>query len=161
MSTDTTVDPAAVAASDADVFLTRDEILAHDGRRFTTVPVNEWKQGAKVRISSLSSEMRDQLENYLIAQRKAGTQDNVRAMYVYLCAVDANGERLFTDPADVAALGKKSAVPIDRIFTASLILNDLGDEAVASEAGNSASEDSAISSAPSPSNDSTASPVSS
>jgi hypothetical protein len=158
MASDTdTADTAASPAPPTDgaqaaprVLLSRDFVVtASDGRRYQDVPVDEWKPGAVIRVSSLSSEMRDLLENYLIEQRKKGTQENVRAFYVWLCAVDADGKRLFSDPADVGVLGNMSAVPIDRIFRVTLRLNDVGDAAVETEAKNSEREGSATSSSPS------------
>lgn len=136
--------------SAAPIFLTRDEVLnAPDGRTFANVPVDEWKKGAVLRISSLSSEMRDLLENYVGAQQKAGTQDNIRAYYVWLCAVNPDGSRMFGDVAEVKVLGEKSALPIDRVFRKSIELNDMTDAAVEKEAKNSDSEGGATSSSPS------------
>lgn len=138
---------ASPASSVAPLFLSRDEIVAAPtGRRFENVPVDEWKPGAVVRVSSLSSEMRDALETFLIESRKLGRMENVRAFYVWLCAVDLNGDRLFHDIADVKALGNLNAAPIDRIFRVTLRLNDVGDAAVETEAKNSESESGATSS---------------
>jgi hypothetical protein len=121
-----------------------------EGRRFKDVAVDEWKPGGIVRVSSLSAEMRDLLENELARQREAGMNENLRAFYVWLCAVNPAGERLFDNVEQVAVLGRKSARPIERIFTETLKLNDLSEQAVESEAKNSAGEGSDTSSSPSP-----------
>lgn len=141
--------PGAIdnAAPPARMALTKDEILAAaDGRRYEDVPVHEWKPGGVVRVSSLSSEMRDLLENELVRQQALGGTSNLRAFYVWLCAVDDAGDRLFDNIDQIAVLGRKSAKPIDRIFTVTLRLNDLGEKAVETEAKNSAREGSDISS---------------
>lgn len=141
---------STIEAAPASSVLTKDEILAApDGRRYANVPVEEWKPGGIVRVSSLSAEMRDLLENELARQRTAGINENLRAFYVWLCTVDESGVRIFDHPDQVAVLGKKSAVPIERIFTETLKLNDLSDTAVEREAKNSEREGSDTSSSPS------------
>lgn len=99
-------------------FLTRDQIIAADDRKYETVSCPEW--GGDVRLKSISGTQRDAYESSVIA---AGSSDkrmnlrNARAKLIILCAVDDNGAQLFTTD-DLNALGRKNAAPIDRLFDA-------------------------------------------
>jgi hypothetical protein len=111
-------------------FLTKDQIFAAEDREFDEVPCPEW--GGDVRLASISGRQRDEYENSLIEQRgndRKMNLRNARAKLIVLCAVDENGSRLFT-PDDLAALGRKNAKPLDRLFTAAQKLAGLSDEDV-------------------------------
>ena len=101
--------------------LTRDEILGAEDRQTLEVPVPEW--GGSVLVRGLSGTERDQYEESLIRWRAGKGRNvaavpalnNARAKLVSLAVVNEDGERLFTD-RDVAALGEKSAVALERVF---------------------------------------------
>lgn len=107
--------------------LTKDEILAADDLPTEDVEVPEW--GGTVRVRTLTGAERDRFEES-ITQVKGGSVKtnyaNLRARLVALCAVDEQGRRLFSD-ADAAALGRKSAAALDRVFIAARRLNGMSD----------------------------------
>lgn len=98
--------------------LTRDQILEADDRRYDIVECPEW--GGDVRLRSITGTQRDAFEQSLMqtngADRKVNTR-NARAKLIVLCAVDENNQPLFVGD-DLAALGRKNAAPIDRLFDA-------------------------------------------
>ncbi len=110
--------------------LSRDAILAADDREYEVVPCPEW--GGEVRLRSLTGAERDAYEQSLVQTRGKSREMNLRnarAKLVALCAVDENGNRLFTD-ADVNALGKKNAKPLDRLFDVARRLSGLSEDDV-------------------------------
>ena len=110
--------------------LSRDAILAADDREYEVVPCPEW--GGEVRLRSLTGAERDAYEQSLVQTRGKSREMNLRnarAKLVALCAVDENGNRLFTD-ADVNALGKKNAKPLDRLFDVARRLSGLTEDDV-------------------------------
>ena len=121
--------------------LTREEILERDDVVYEDVPTPEWGAGAEVRIRGLSAYDRDRFEASVIqgtgAQRRVDTC-NLRARLVSWCAVDGEGERLFTR-SDVKALGEKSGRVVDRLFKAAQRLSGLTDDDVDELAKNSGS----------------------
>ena len=60
---------------------------------------------------------------------------NLRARLVALCAVDADGKRIFADD-DIPALGGKASAPLDRLFSAAQELNGLSGKDVEDLEGN-------------------------
>ena len=111
-------------------FLSRDAILDANDRAYETVSCPEW--GGDVRLRSITGAERDQYEQGLMQQRGKDRQMNLRnarAKLIVMCAVDEAGKRLFTDQ-DVAALGRKSAKPLDRLFDACRKLAGLSDDDV-------------------------------
>lgn len=120
----------------------KEELLALADRPFEEVPVPEWDavlKGAKLRITAMSAADRDawELEAYL--ERKgvgAAAAKNVRAKLVARCLVDESGERVFGE-ADVAALGRKSAKALDRLFDVAQRLNGLTETEMKAIEGNS------------------------
>lgn len=120
--------------------LSRDDILKAEDSAPVEVDCPEW--GGSVLVRGMTGKERDAWEVSLSdeASRTMSVQRggrsrvqpavnlvNVRAKLVARCCVDDEGERLFTD-ADVAALGEKSAAPIDRIFLVAARLCGIGDE---------------------------------
>lgn len=97
-------------------FLTREDILEVDDRKYETVPCPEW--GGDVRLRSISGTQRDAFEESLIKtngnDRKVNMR-NARAKLIILCAVDEDGRALFAAD-DLNALGRKNAAPLDRLF---------------------------------------------
>lgn len=104
--------------------LGRDEILAADDLPTTTVEVPEW--GGPVRLRTITAGERDAWDEVDLVRRlaKEPVSTPVRARLVALCAVDGNGQQLFSTK-DVEALAAKSAKAMDRVFGAASDLNFL------------------------------------
>jgi len=132
-------------------YLTKAEILAADDAKFAEVDVQEW--GGKVRVRTISGTERDQFDEYQDTVGKKGVRLGTRAFFCAMTICDETGKRTF-DPKDVESLGKKSIAALDRVFTVSLRLNGIGNDAIEERGKNSQggpSEDSGTSSpAPSP-----------
>lgn len=97
-------------------YLTRDDILQAVDLKYEDVQVPEW--GGVVRVRGLTGAERDAFEASVVERQ--GKQSklnmaNIRARLVALVIVDGDGKRLFSD-ADVAALGRKSGVALNRVF---------------------------------------------
>lgn len=113
--------------------LTREEILAADDRTATeTVPVPEW--GGEVIVGVIGGDERDRFDRYR-ESRRSGDNDGIRGLLVALTCRDEHGGQLF-QPADVAALGKKSSAALDRVFHAACRVNKIGAEAAEAEVKN-------------------------
>ncbi|WP_435107354.1 hypothetical protein [Nocardiopsis synnemataformans] len=116
-------------ATEAEEFLGRDAILTADDRLYDVVPVPEWN--GKVRIRSLTGTERDRFEADVAGNGKKLKLDNVRAKFVARSIVDAKGNQVFSNSgADIAALGKKNAAALNRVFEACQKLSGLTDEDV-------------------------------
>ena len=104
--------------------LTRDAILKIDDLKKEEVNVPEW--GGTIFVRSLTGLERDTFEEKLFSNTRKGqvntTPRNIRAAMVAFCAVDEEGNRLFSE-SDIEALGKKSAAALNRIFEAAQRLN--------------------------------------
>lgn len=112
-------------------------ILAFDDQETVDVIVPEWR-GETVRLRSMTADDRDGWETAIIVRNDlppAERQRGLRARLVALCAVNDRGERIFGDE-DVAALARKSAKAIDRLFDAAMKLNRLGAKDVEDEVKN-------------------------
>lgn len=112
------------------MLLTKDAILSANDLVTEDVEVPEW--GGTVRVRAISGTERDTFEQTIVTRRGKNVQTNlanIRAKMVALCVVDEAGQRLFND-SDVAALGKKSAAALDRVFTVAQRLAGLTDEDV-------------------------------
>ena len=106
--------------------ITRDDIISLNDSRIERVNVPEWDDYIYVRV--LTGTERDGWE--LSLQGSDSTRfSNVRARFVVLCSCNESGERVFKD-SDVAMLGAKSALALDRIFQAGLKLNKVTDDDV-------------------------------
>lgn len=105
--------------------LNKEQILKADDLKTETVSVPEW--GGDVLVRALSGTERDRFESMIVSgqgrNQKVNTE-NVRAKLVALVAVGEDGKRLFSD-ADVAALGKKNAAPLERVFKVGMRLSGL------------------------------------
>jgi len=98
--------------------LSRAAILAAVDLPRETVAVPEW--GGDVLVQGLTAKERDAFEiSWYTGQGKNRQENltNLRARLSARCAVDESGARLFSD-ADIAALGGKSAVALQRVFEA-------------------------------------------
>jgi hypothetical protein len=118
------------------MLLSREAILGADDLPTKDVHVKQW--GGSVRIRSLTGTDRDQFEADVLGARRLGqvSPGNVRARYVSLCVVDAEGNNIFS-AADIEALGRKSGEALDTVYQAVLSLNALSDDDVEELAGNS------------------------
>ncbi len=111
-------------------YLSRDDILSAEDREYAEVDCPEW--GGTVRLRSISGMQRDAYEQSLMEHRGKSREMNLRnarAKLIILCAVDAEGRRLFTE-ADLQALGRKNAKPLDRLFDACQKLAGISSEDV-------------------------------
>ena len=115
--------------AETEEFLGRDAILTADDRLYDVVPVPEWN--GKVRIRSLTGTERDRFEADVAGNGKKLKLDNIRAKFVARSIVDAKGNQVFSNSgADIAALGRKNAAALNRVFEACQKLSGLTDEDV-------------------------------
>ncbi len=105
--------------------LSKDQILSADDLPTQDIEVPEW--GGTVRVRSLTGRERDTLEVQISLARKNGTELDIRGATTGRCMVDENGHRLFTDK-ELAALGRKSAAVLDRIWDIVRELSGMTDE---------------------------------
>jgi hypothetical protein len=98
--------------------LDKDAILGMTDIQMEPLVIPEWNNGT-IYIRALTGAQRDKFESSMIKMRQDGkkevTSDNFRARLCVMCIVDANGKRLFRDD-EAAALGKKNAAAIARIY---------------------------------------------
>ena len=109
----------------------RDKILAADDVRTEDVEVPEW--GLTLRLRGMTGSERDQFEQSLMVERggrRIMDTANIRAKAVAKCAVDEDGQRVFSD-ADANELGGKSAAVLERLYDVAARLSGLREEDVA------------------------------
>lgn len=105
--------------------LTAQQILAaNDLPPPVRVEVPEWGEGAYVMVRSLSAKERDEWENWCSKAQKRENTVGIRAKLCIMCICDEQGARVFDDK-QMDTLGAKSAVPIDRIWSAARDANAL------------------------------------
>lgn len=124
------------------MLLSKQAILAAKDIETKDVDVPEW--GGCVRVKALTGSERDAFEQETVARKGKNVETNlrnIRARLVVLAVVDADGNRLF-GYHDIEALGKKSAKPLDRLFTVAMELSGIRDEDVEELAKNSVSDQS-------------------
>ena len=110
--------------------LSKADILGCSDLRFETVPVPEW--GGSVRIRTLSGADRDAFEATLmklVDGKRVPDMDNLRAKLLAATVVDEEDKPVF-GVEDLLALGRKSAVAIDRVFAVAQRLNAMAPESV-------------------------------
>ncbi|MCK9922456.1 hypothetical protein MXD61_11290 [Frankia sp. AgPm24] len=111
--------------------LGRDAILNTEDRATVDVECPEW--GGTVRLRSITGAQRDAFEQSCLIQKgreRRVNMRNARAKLIILCAVDETGAPLFGD-IDLAALGRRNAKPIDRLYEAAQKLCGLGEDDMA------------------------------
>lgn len=116
--------------------LTRDQILGANDRKRETVQVPEW--GGEIDVISMSGSARDAWEQSLVVRKGSKVEQNLgnmRARLVAACAVDDQGNRIFTDE-DAVALGEKSAIALERVCRVAQRLNGLTDNDLEVAKGN-------------------------
>jgi len=107
--------------------LSKQDILNAEDTKTTVVDVPEW--GGQVTIGTMTGFARDQFEAAIIGKNGGVNATNVRAKLAASTLQDEKGNLLFTEK-DVAALGKKSAAALDRIFEAAQKLNRISNDDV-------------------------------
>jgi len=123
-------EPNMTAADAPGEFLGRDAIIDADDRNYDVVECPEW--GGKVRVRGLSGTQRDAYEESLVTTNGSSRKMNLanaRAKMLVLTVVDKEGRQVFSAD-DVRALGRKSAVPIERIFDVARQLSGMSEEDV-------------------------------
>ncbi len=111
-------------------YLSKEAILAVDDVHFEDVSVPEW--GGMVRVKSLTGSERDGLEASMIEGKGKNANvnlANLRAKLVARSIVDGEGNRIFED-ADIAALGRKSASALNRVYEVAQRLSGITQEDV-------------------------------
>ena len=111
-------------------YLSKEAILAVNDVQFEDVSVPEW--GGAVRVKSLTGSERDGLEASMIEGKGKNANvnlANLRAKLVARSIVDESGDRIFED-ADIAALGRKSASALNRVYEVAQRLSGITQEDV-------------------------------
>jgi hypothetical protein len=106
----------------------RKAILEVDDVQIADENVPEW--GITVRIRGLTGTERDGYELWIIQGKGRNRDINIRqsrAKLVMMTIVDGEGKRVF-DEADIVALGKKSALALQRVFDKAAALSGLDEE---------------------------------
>lgn len=119
--------------------LTKAQILGVADLEHEDVDVPEW--GGTVRVQMLTGAERDAFEQEIVTRQGKKVQmnlANVRARLVALCLVDEEGQRVFGE-SDVKALGRKSALALNRVFEVAQRINGLTEQDMEELAGNSGS----------------------
>jgi len=113
--------------------LTRDAILTADDLKREEVDVPEW--GGSVLVREMTGTERDQYERRMVQAKgnKPGINldglVNMRAWVAVRCIIGEDGKQLFSEK-DVAALGRKSAAALDRVYDVATRLSGLSAEDV-------------------------------
>jgi hypothetical protein len=122
-----------VPAKPGRTLLKRDDFLTYTGVPVEDVRLPELETETSgqvyVRVRGLTGKERDRYEESLVVGKgKNATVNarNARAKLAVLSCIDEKGDRLFSD-ADVAWLGEKSAIALERIFDVARRLSGLTD----------------------------------
>lgn len=96
--------------------LTKSDILGRKDVKIERVDVPEWGRHDFVHVRSMMADERDAFEaDYVEVKGTKKRLDNFRARFCVRVICDSKGTLLFEE-ADAAALGKKNAAAVDRIF---------------------------------------------
>jgi len=107
--------------------LTKQQILEADDMGLLEVEVKEWGGSIYLRVMSVAE--RDAYENEWVQNKSKGVE-NFRTKFLQKVICDEKGELMFTTPDDIAALGKKSARVMARIWAKAMTHNALTEEDV-------------------------------
>lgn len=114
-------------------YLSKNDVLGKQDRVYEDVPVPEWD--GVVRVQSLMGTEKDAFEASLTTIQQVGRKyiqkpnlKNVRARFAAACMVDEDGKLLFTDPADVLELGRKSGAALDRVLDVARRLSRMSED---------------------------------
>lgn len=121
-----------------DITLTAADIMNTKDTELERVPVPEW--GGYVFVRGLTGIERDAFEASMLKgegkKQRVDTQ-NIRAKLCSLAIVDEKGNRIFNTLEMIAALGKKSAAALNRVYTIAAKRSGISDEDVEELAKNS------------------------
>ena len=111
----------------AQKLLTREEILQAPDIPEEYVEVPEW--GGTLKLRGMTASQRDKFDASLLDQK--GKQITMylvdaRAKLASLCIVDEDNKRIFSE-TDIKALGDKSALALDRIYSVAQKLSGISD----------------------------------
>lgn len=120
--------------------LTKEQILQANDKRVEKVECPEWN--GFVFIRSLTADQRDSYEQSLA---DAKTVIGARAKLVAACMCDKDGKTVQWTPAEVEALGRKSAAVVDRIADRCMVINGMRAEDVEAAEKNSEKADVSVS----------------
>lgn len=99
--------------------LTINDILNKDDVKTKIIEIPEWD--GSVEIRSMTGEARDAYEESVFKRLDNGEYErdlsNARAKLIAACVYDLDGTRMFKSDAQIKALGSKSAIVLDRLFT--------------------------------------------
>lgn len=112
----------------AQLLLTREQILGVEDLSYEDVDVPEW--GGVVRVGMLTGAERDAFEQEIVTRQGKKlllNLVNIRARLVAMTVVDGEGQRVFSE-TDVKALGRKSALALNRVFDVAQRLNGLTEQ---------------------------------
>lgn len=115
------------------MLLTRETILSAQDLKSQDVEVPEW--GGTVRVRMMTGAERDALGASLIGPDRKPDMSQYRTRLLSLCIVGEDGRLLF-GLDEIAALGGKSGVALDRVYKVAEALNDGGTAAVEAAEGN-------------------------
>lgn len=105
-------------------FLTKEAILKSDDLVTEEVEVPEW--GGKVLVRTFQGTQKDKFEQKIMTSPgESVDMEGMRALLISLTVVDEDGNLIFDNNGDVEALGKKSALALDRVFDVAKRLNAL------------------------------------
>lgn len=113
--------------------LGREDILKALDCPIDSILVPEW--GGIVHFRAMSGEERDRFDAEVLAARETGRSLPARAELASRVLCDESGARLFTQD-DVAALGRKSGVALDRVVARAMKAGLMGDAGVEVATGN-------------------------
>ena len=108
--------------------LGKNDILQANDIKTKEVEVPEW--GGSVLVRGMTGQERDDFESSIVSREGKQTKmemKDIRAKLVTKCIVGEDGKRLF-DEKDVAALTRKSASALDRVFSVAQKLSGIGEE---------------------------------
>lgn len=106
-------------------YLTREQIDAADDLTYEPVEVPEW--GGTVLVRGLTGTERARFEGAMVRNPKRINLEDYQARLVVSCLVDGKGNQLYS-AREVANLGRKSAVALNRVYEVAQRLSGLTDE---------------------------------
>ena len=109
--------------------LTKDQILAAKDLKTKVETVEEW--GGDVILSTMTGTERDDFEFEIFRDKGLNEEvnlKNIRAKLLSKCIKDEEGNRVFPAAKDIKALGNKSALVLDRLFSMAQKMNGMTKE---------------------------------
>jgi len=110
--------------------LSINDILNTNDIKTKKIDIAEW--GGFVEIRSMTGESRDAYEESVFRKMDNGEYErdlsNARAKLIAACVYGPDGQRMFKSDSQVKALGSKSAIVLDRLFTECQNLNSISQQ---------------------------------